>query len=374
MMIMQIVSLSLIILAAFLLPSCSDSGGKSYKVTSISTIKEYGKSIDWHHGKDMIAFGKRDKGDYYDVHVMRSDGSYERCLTCDKEECPQKHNGNPAWHPSGDYIVFTAERSENPCFFREWAVPGTGFNCELWAVTADGEEFFQLTDNPITLPFKAVIHPHFSHDGNKLLWSERIERGDSYKGGWILRIADFVIDSTGPHLGTITDYAPGEKSCFYESHAFSKDDKKILFSGDLESGQPLFGLDIYELKLENSKLKRLTNTTNDWDEHAYYSPNGKMIAWMSSTGITIHWGDISKHEFHDYLKSELWIMDVDGSDKQGLTHFNTAGHPEYMDGKRCMVSDIAWGPDNKRIAALLGYEKGFLRLETKIVMIELEVD
>lgn len=370
----RIVVLPLLFLAAFQLSSCSNSDDKNYKVIRAEAIKEYGKSLDWHHGKDLITFGKRDAGGYYDVYVMRSDGRAERCLTCDKEDCPQKHNGNPAWHPSGDYIVFTAEKENNPWLLREWAIPGTGYNCNLWIMTSDGEEFYPLTDYPFLLSFTAVIHPHFSHDGKVLLWSERVKRGDSFGGGWVLKTADFVVKDTRPALENIRAYEPGEKPCFYEGHSFSNDDEKILFSGDLEYGQPPHGMDIHELTLKSGKFEKMTDTSEHWDEHSFFSPDGKMIAWMSSSGFDIRWGDVDKHDFHKTLMTDLWIMDADGSDKQRLTHFNTPGHPEYMDGVRTVVSDISWGPDSRTIAALLGYDKGPILLGTKILMIEFEVD
>ncbi len=167
---------------------------------------------------------------------------------------------------------------------------------------------------------------------------------------------------------------PAKKSCFYESHAFSNDDRKILFSGDLKRGQSSVGMDIYELNLTTGRLKRLTNTFNDWDEHAQYSPDGRRIAWMSSSDFDIDWGDISGHNWYHYLKTELWLMDADGSNKQRLTYFNSPGYPEYMHGSRCIVSDIAWGPDGKRIVALLAYEAPTGKMKTKIVMLELSAE
>ena len=368
----------LIIVTVILISGCAQKSApkenedyrEEYEVKSITTIKEYGKSLDWSHTKNLIAFGKRGKDGYYDVCIMKPDGSDELCLTCDKEGCPQKHNGNPAWHPSGDYIVFTAEKKEmsDDPLVKEYAVPGTGFNCDLWLMTSDGENFYQLADPPM---MRAVIHPQFSHDGKKLFWAERTKPGESFGGKWVLKIADFVIDSKGPRLDNIKVYEPGEWDCFYESHAFSTDDKKILFSGNLKSGQSSVGLDIYELNLETNQLKRLTETPNDWDEHAHYSPDGKKIAWMSSTGFDIEWGDISGHNWQKYLITELWIMDTDGSNMQRLTYFNEPGYPEYMGGARCVVSDSTWSPDGRKIAALVAYETRW-GLRSKIVMIEFE--
>ena len=346
--------------------------GKIYKVKDIKVIKEYGKSLDWSYKKNLIVSAKLGRDGYYDVFVMRPDGSNEQCLTCRKPGVPQKHNGNPSWHPSGDYIIFTAEKKNNPVRLKKWAVPGTGFNCDLWVMTSDGKNFYQLTNYPLKRPFRGVIHPQFSHDGKELFWAERVKHGKSFGGGWVLKIADFITDSRKPHLENIRTFEPGEWNCFYESHAFSNDDKRVLFSGNLKFGQSPVGLDIYELNLETNELKRLTDTPGDWDEHAHYSPDGKKIAWMSSTGFNIKWGDISGHNWARYLKTELWIMDADGSNKQRLTYFNEPGHPEYMGGRRCIVSDSAWGPDGKRIVALLAYETQRGRLKSKIVMIEIK--
>ena len=362
--------LSILILIGILISPLT-TNAQNDKIKSITTIKNYGKSLDWLTTNNLILSAKYGSDRYFDIFVMNPNGSGERCLTCDKLP---KHNGNPAWYPSGEYIIFTAEKKENPsnAKSKQFAVPGTGFNCDLWIMTSDGEKYYQLTNYPIKRPCKAVIHPQFSHDGKKLLWAERIKRGESFGGGWAVKTADFIVDGRGPRIKNIKKYEPGEWNCFYESHAFSKDDKKILFCGNLKSGQTPVGMDIYEFNLETKQLIRLTTTDNDWDEHAHYSPDGTKIAWMSSTGFDIDWGDIKGHKWQKYLKTELWIMDAEGSNKQRLTHFNTAGYPEYLDGRRCVVSDSAWGPDGKSIVALLAYETQRGKLRAKIIKIDLE--
>ena len=129
-----------------------------------------------------------------------------------------------------------------------------------------------------------------------------------------------------------------------------------------------------ELDLETGTLKRLTETPADWDEHAHYSPDGRHIAWMSSTGIDILWGDTTGHNWQKHLKTDLWVMNANGSEKRRLTHFNQPGHNEYMRGRRCVVSDSAWSPDGKKIVALLAYENRRGGLRTRIIMITLEED
>ncbi len=362
---------------------CDIKPEEQCKVKNIRTIKDkMVKSMDWHHGKNLITFGKWGLDGYVDVAVMNPDGSGETCITCGNSEAPQKHNGNPAWHPSGDYIVYTAEREDTPDNMDGYAIPGSGTFNDLWLSTDDGDRFYRLTDYSGIVPIRAVIHPQFSHDGNKLFWAERVDRGESFSGGWVLKIADFVIEDGVPKLMNIESLTPGEKeSAFYESHAFSKDDKKILFSGDLKAGQTPYGLDIYEYNLETEELIRLTHTDNDWDEHAHYSPDETKIAWLSQTGHYIDWNHVPKGKFFDYLKSELWIMDADGSNKKQLTFFNTPDHPDYF-GYRTIVSDSAWSPDGKSLIVLLAYdtEEGLKSnqgsveegLKSKHVMVDLE--
>jgi len=342
-------------------------------VKGINTIIEFGKSLDWCAKNNLITYGKGGRDGYFDVFVMNPDGSDEKCLTCDKSACPQKHNGNPAWHPSGEYIVFTAEKKENATTARakQFAIPGTGINCDLWLMTSDGKRFYQLTNLPMKLPAKAIIHPQFSHDGKKIFWAERVGRAKPW-GAWVIKVADFVFDDKEPRLKNIEIYKPGKQPSFYETHAFSKDGKRVLFTGDIEPGHPTDGLDIYEMNLETKEVKRLTKTFDSWDEHAHYSPDEKKIAWMSSAEFNIKYKSIEGHDWKKDLITELWIMDADGSNKQRLTYFNQPGHPDYI-GRRAVVADSVWSPDGKKILATVAYENKKGLLISKVVMIELNL-
>ena len=385
--------MALVVIAALLISGCAqqdtkkdsredtekDSGQDTEKVysiplvKSITTLVEYGKSLDWCYTNNMIACGKKGDDSYYDVCILNADGSDERYLTL--SGCPQKHNGNPVWHPSGEYIVFTSQNEDAICDECDRVgIPGRGINCNLWVVTKDGSTFWQLTFYPssATNP-KGVIHPQFSHDGKRLLWAERLrnKRGTPW-GEWVLKVADFAIDD-GCYLENIQSYQPGEAFRFYESHAFSKDDKKILFSGNLVEDQPENGLDIYELDLETQNLTRLTDTFNDWDEHAHYSPDGEKIAWMSSNGLGdlgITFDDLRNHTWGLKLKTELWIMDTDGSHKKQLTFYNE--DPEYFGNT--IISDSAWSPDGTKIAATMVYKdsRGLRDYTSRIILVELE--
>ena len=135
-------------------------------------------------------------------------------------------------------------------------------------------------------------------------------------------------------------------------------------------GQLPTGLDIYEYSLVDGSLRRLTDSSDDWDEHAHYSPDGTAIAWTSSKGFQIKYADYDR--WADDLITELWIMRADGSQKTRLTHFNDPGYPEYTGG-RTIVADSSWGPSGKRLVVCITYEDHTGKLAfRKLAMVELE--
>ena len=333
---------------------------KDYTI-KITPFKEKGGRVDWSHKRNLIAYDKREPKEYYNIYVTDPYGLTEDFLT----RIPFTHHcGNPAWHPSGTWLVFQSVDTDlipsnmDPEDVNAYTNPGAGWLNELWLVDVgkiNERHFYQL----YTIDTKGgVLHPHFSPDGTKLLWAERIGGGDTDTGTWVLKVADF--DSVEKDLKNIQVFTPGEQPCFYESHGFSPDGTKILFSGNLQKGQPLYGMNIYELDLETHELTQLTDTFYQWDEHAHYSPDGQKIVWMSSQGY-----DMTP------LKTDYWIMDFDGSNKTQLTFFNTPGHAHYR-GMPIVAADSSWSPDGNRIVAYIKTESKGLSSEGSLVMIEFE--
>ena len=325
------------------------------------------KTLDWCPTNNMIAFEQFGSDGYVDINILNPDTDRKRPLTDSIEGCPQKNNGNAAWHPSGKVIVFTAEKETNPASLRREAIPGSGYNCDLWLATADGSDFYPLTDCP--LHARAVIHPHFSHDGTKLFWAERLGKsGGSSWGEWALKIAEFALGPNGPHLSNVQSYQPGQHHYFYESHCFNTDDSNVLFTANAD-GQMDSGFDIYEMNLKTGRTLNLTTTPADWDEHAQYSPDGKYIAWMSATGLGLRINETANFAWQNQLITELWLMNSDGTGKQRLTHFNDFNYAESLGGKKAIVSDITWSPDSTIIAMLVALPESSEK--SRIFLVEL---
>ena len=305
-------------------------------VSNIRTIKDAGGRVDWSHARNLIAFDRVGSGGFYDVYTMNPDGSDERCLTCDKAALPNKHIGNPAWHPSGNWIVFQAQ-NRTPGN-DDIATPGAGIRNDIWVMDAGGTRFFQVT----TLdPFGGgVLHPVFSHRGDRLLWAERIAATPGRYGQWALKLADFHVTGDVPRVENVRALRPGQQQVFYESHGFTADDRKIIFSGNLEPGQDETGIDIYTLDLDTNALANLTSTMTNWDEHAQISPGGSKILWMSSM------------QSESPVITDYWLMNVDGSGKERITFFNQAGSTDFIAGG-VTSADSSWSPDGTRIIAYI---------------------
>lgn len=315
-------------------PSLRDS-----KVDSIYLFRQIGGRVDWmpdSSGK-RILFDALGSDGYYDVYRVDADGNNFHCLT-DNKALPGRHQGQPAWHPGGQWFVFQAEKSVHPGTSR-FATPGRGVFNDLWLGRADGQQFFQLTDLPADKNH-GVLHPHFSPDGKKLSWCEMYGKAWAKEKGYVfgqfkLKVADFSFGANGkPQLTNIREYVPGD-SVFYENHGFSPDGNYLLFSSNFYlKVSPLKNNKLYRLNLATGKTELLAD--KGYNEHATYTPGGKYIVWGTNMG--------KARNGMDY-----WIMKADGTEKQRFTGFNERGYPEHR--KKVYAVDMSFSPDGKYLLA-----------------------
>jgi len=369
----------------------STVSSKNHSKVGLTILDTNVGDLDWHRSGNLIAYAKRNPNDgYFDVWVVKPDGTGRRCLTCGNG-FPRKHMGSVTWRPSGDYLAFTAQ-NEDATGERtdELSIPGVGLNCNLWVMKSDSSEAWRLTNMPTNYKApRGVIHPQFSNDGTRLFWTEAVgEYGWSQSpsfawGEWALALGEFVVKEGIPSLRNVKKLQLGEQHSFYESHDFSPDDSRVLFSGNLIAGQPVNGLDIYELELATGDTRRLTSTFDDWDEHAHYSHDGKTITWMSGKELDVDFPSVARLDWQKYVKTELWMMKSDGSDQRRITFFNQPESPDYewfqenvFRTPRVIVSDNSWGPNEKRMALTVAYEGEWTQkwgsIRSILVMMDLE--
>ena len=71
-----------------------------------------GGRLAWSVPRNLIAYDKVGSDGFYDIYTMRPDGSEDTCITCTASALPGLNIGSPRWHPTGNWMVFIAQRSE----------------------------------------------------------------------------------------------------------------------------------------------------------------------------------------------------------------------------------------------------------------------
>lgn len=238
--------------------------------------------------------------------------------------------------------------------------------CKLWVLDLETSSFHQLTDVRSGFPSGGSLHSHFSSDGTKLLWSD-LERYDGRFGDWQLAVADFVTFPS-PHLENHQYYNPGPQPLWLEAHGWGPDDSWIYFTCTPVAGMDDNNQDICRMDFSHpTEVTRLTFTSGingeagEWDEHAHLSPLHDAFSWMSSTP----YGTESTDSYGQWLRTEFWLINVDGSDQRRITFYNET--------EDVIVADNDWNPAataNQQLAATMFMRD---RNETHIKIIEFSV-
>ena len=140
--------------------------------------------------------------------------------------------------------------------------------------------FYRLTTIPTkkslldTTKISGVLHPHFSKDGNRVLWAQSFDLmadigGRGRWGLWQLNISDFVVIGGIPRLQNTISYTPGGlfgDFTWCESHGWAKHDTLIIFSmnghGQHENHMDNMVSIMFNLFVENPREKLIRNTQN----------------------------------------------------------------------------------------------------------------
>lgn len=334
----------------------------------IKNLEEKGGRVSVSPDGKIIAYDKRGADGFIDIWTMSINGSNKQCLTCDHPILPTKHIGQPAWHPSGKYIVVQAEKQEHPEGIATplSVLPGAGVFNDLWMIEYQTDREWLIHEVPNSKQ-NGVLHPQFSFDGKKISWSElykgaKIFNEAKLAGSWKLKIADVQIANDGTvSIRNLQTFQPGDE-VIYENHGFSPDGAKLIFSSNLKNDQSIHSSDIYTLDVQTQQLTALTDT--GYNEHAHYSPDGTKIIWMSTNG-NIEPSKVDRISFTDW-----WIMNSDGTDKKRLTYLNKKGHPHFVFWGTC-AADLDWLPNGK---GFIGYYFTFSVLNFKEVVISMQLD
>jgi len=328
----------------------------------------------------------------FEIFTMKPDGTDVQCLTCDKSTLSSAgHRGQPYWHPSGNYIVFSAENKN----YERWrnerdltVIPAaSGRNNNVWIMTADGEQFWQITD---IAESSGIIRPSFSPDGTMIYWNEEYSidehgvpspwsvsanpLGEKW-GLWRIRIADISFGTepviSNNHIININEKYPGK--VLLEGQGIQPDNEHLIFAAaDISEtsgccfwgNKQIFGYchwaDIYMTDLNGNNLIRLTNTPYLHSENPELSPDGEKIIfteskWCVGKGV------------------DIYMMNSDGSDRIRLTHLNNPNCPDDYLGFGS-AGELDWSPDGTKIlfAPIVDTKITYPYVNCNIYMLDIE--
>src|SRR5688572_13868567 len=89
--------------------------------------------------ENLVAYSFKEKDGYYDIYIASPGRKFEKCNTKDHPLLPNRHIRLPAWHPSGKWIIFLAEKKEHPRGSVN-ALPGFGAYCDIYVMSIDGKK------------------------------------------------------------------------------------------------------------------------------------------------------------------------------------------------------------------------------------------
>jgi Tol biopolymer transport system component len=189
---------------------------------------------------------------------------------------------------------------------------------------------------------------YLTHDNN---WNRNA--GWSYDGTkvvWNVRNSTggiWIMDANGDHKKELTALPSGAPSHAF-GPAFSPDGEHVVYC-DYANGNPgsdpLIGIEVFVMNVNGSDKRKLTTTT---------------VSGTTNTGTVIRWsirpayspdGKKIVYASTQSGNSEIWVMNSDGRDQKQLT-FNTATNSTQGPD----ANFPSYSPDGKKIVFLGGWE------------------
>lgn len=341
-------------------------------VREIRRLVADGGRFDWSRQGSEIAFDRPDDRGFYRLYTYGVETGSERCVTCDRYELRKSHVLDPVWHPSGDHLVVQVQDSARRLGMgpARLATPLRGVHSELWVVHRDGKSAWQLTQGKDR--GLAVLDPHFSWEGDRLVWSERQSSVERPWGAWVLRVGRLKIKRGVPRLKEIERFeVRGLPPGFVGVNEFTPDDRGVLIaaSRDRDRGR---GRDIFRFHLEDRRIEPLTTTPDLWNDRPALSPRGDVLVWASDRGLPRRIGQGLPY------RGDLWMKIEREGREERLTFFNNRRSEHYLGD--ALIDDIAWSPRGDLIALHVVYleegavpdEEGELPVEQAIYLLTLD--
>lgn len=247
-------------------------------------------------------------------------------------------NGEAYFSRDGKKLIFQSSRGNFACD-------------KIWTMNIDGSDKHMVGQNhgAHTCSFffpgdQKIIFASTSHVPGDCPLKPETPKGARYV--WPLYPYDiFTANADGSNLVKITDNPK------YDAEpVVSSDGKQIVFGSQREGN-----FDVYIMNADGSNVRRLTDRMG-YNGGPWFSPDGKKIAWRAwypeTEAEKAQWRECMDKNYILAFPLDLWVMDVDGSNKKmvlhnGATNFAPSWHP---DGNRLIFSSNLddWREDIKQ--------------------------
>jgi len=196
---------------------------------------------------------------------------------------------------------------------------GQGFHSDIWVMNLDESNKIKIASGIESS--NCPPQPSWSPDGTKIFFLNAMISPDTHTENvdiWVMNVG-------GGNKKRLTDH-PG-----YDANPkWSPGMEKIVYRSENNSN-----FDIWMMNSDGSHKERLTESPDN-EADIEWKPGGNWAAYISwSSRGYIYEGE---HNYED--KSEIWVMNVDGSEKERLL-----GIP-YPYG---VINDIEWSPDGLKM-------------------------
>lgn len=254
-----------------------DGDNEIYKLSKNGVVKLTDNNWNdeypvWSPDKSKIAFTADPKG-HYNIYTMNPIGSRITQITA-----TQTHDKDPSWYPDGKTIAYSQEKKK--VVKKEILLYRVNILSKL------KEKLLPNYGKTHAIPHVSPTQPLITFTGKRMM-------------GWDVAIYSSVTD-------TVQFLEERGKSC---RARFSRDGKKLAYVSSSADGKG----DIWLMNPDGTNKTRLTERDDTYDYFPCWSPDGRYIAFNSSSQHD-HNGDWQLYIIEIETKKTILVFDSPGND------------------------------------------------------------